>query len=125
MNLEREKMAIQRFETIRRRSEVVVHGDTVYIGGQVAENVYGDIEVQTRDVLATVDRLLLQAGSDRHHLLSARILLADIRDYEGMNAVWDEWLPPGDAPVRACTLQQLIDPRWRLEVIVMAARAGS
>ena len=115
-------MKLQRIDTVRRRSEVVIHNDTIYIGGQVATNTQGDIGAQTREVLDTVDLLLEQAGSNRNHLLSVRILLRDIADYAGMNAVWDEWIPPGNAPTRACTLQQLINPDWRLEIIAVAAR---
>ena len=114
-------MHIQRIDTIKRRSEVVVHNNTIYIGGQVATTTAGNIEVQTREVLDAIDTLLKQAGSSRNYLLSARILLADIADYAGMNAVWDEWIPLGYAPTRACTLQQLINPDWRLEIIAVAA----
>src|SRR2546428_14027465 len=117
-------MSIQRIETVKRRSEVVIHGDTIYIGGQGAVDTSGDIAAQTQQVLANLDRLLAQAGSDRSHLLSGRILLADRADYPGMNAVWDEWIPLGDAPTRACTLQQLINPGWRLEIIAVAAKPG-
>jgi len=115
-------MNLQRMGTVKRRSEVVIHDGTIYIGGQVAANTEGDIEAQTREVLDTIDQLLEQAGSSRNHLLSVRILLRDIADYAGMNAVWDEWIPPGHAPTRACTLQQLIDPDWRLEIIAVAAK---
>ena len=115
-------MHIQRIDTIKRRSEVVVHNNTIYIGGQVATTTGGNIEVQTREVLDAIDMLLQQAGSNRNHLLSVRILLVDIADYAGMNAVWDEWIPLGHAPTRACTLQQLINPGWRLEIIAVAAK---
>lgn len=115
-------MSIQRIDTVQRRSEVVIHDNTIYIGGQVADNTSGDIGDQTRAILDNIDRLLAQAGSDRTYLLSVRILLADIADYAGMNAVWDEWVPPGYAPTRACTLEQLIDPGWRLEIIAVAAK---
>ncbi|WP_211455422.1 RidA family protein [Collimonas antrihumi] len=115
-------MSIQRIDTVKRRSEVVIHDNTIYIGGQVADNTSGDIGAQTSAILANIDRLLAQAGSDRKQLLSVRILLADIADYAGMNAVWDEWIPLGYAPTRACTLQQLINPGWRLEIIAIAAK---
>lgn len=115
-------MSIQRIDTVKRRSEVVVHNNTIYIGGQVATNPQGDIEAQTREVLEAIDMLLQQAGSSRNHLLSVRILLRDIADYGGMNEVWDEWVSLGHAPTRACTLQQLINPDWRLEIIAVAAK---
>jgi enamine deaminase RidA (YjgF/YER057c/UK114 family) len=115
-------MSIQRIDTVKRRSEVVVHDNTIYIGGQVATNTQGNIEAQTREVLDAIDMLPQQAGSSRNHLLSVRILLVNIADYARMNAVWDEWIPLGHAPTRACTLQQLINPGWRLEIIAVAAK---
>lgn len=115
-------MTIERFEVARRRSEMVLHGNHLYIGGQVAEDTTGDIEAQTREVLANIERLLLDVGSNRQRLLSVRILLAYREDYAGLNRVWDEFFPEGHAPTRACTLAELIDPRWRVEMIAVAAR---
>lgn len=114
-------MTITRYDVVRRRAEMVVHDRTVYIGGQVAEASDGDIEAQTREVLESIDQLLERVGSDRSHLLSVRILLARREDYAGMNRVWDAWLPEGCAPSRACTLAELIDPTWRVEMIAVAA----
>lgn len=116
-------MHIERFEVVKRRADMVLHDNTVYIGGQVAENTDGDIEAQTRAVLANIERLLHSVGSDRSRVLSVRILLAQREDYEGLNRVWDEFFPAGQAPTRACTLAELINPDWRVEMIVLAARA--
>lgn len=116
-------MEIERFAATKRRSERVRYDDQLYIGGQVATDLNGDIEAQTREVLAGIEQLLLGAGSDRKRVLSVRILLADRKDYEGLNRVWDEFFPAGHAPTRACTLGQLIDPGWRVEMIVVAACA--
>ncbi|MBV6333130.1 RidA family protein, partial [Pseudomonas aeruginosa] len=82
----------------------------------------GDIQDQTRQVLENIDRLLQSVGSDRGQVLSVRILLAHREDYAGLNQVWDQWFPEGRAPTRACSLAELIDPRWRVEMIVVAAR---
>ncbi|MGE8149883.1 RidA family protein [Pseudomonas vancouverensis] len=114
-------MQIERFAAIKRRSEMVRYDNHLYIGGQVAEDVSGDIEAQTREVLAGIEQLLLSAGSDRTRVLSVRILLAHREDYAGMNRVWDAFFPEGHAPTRACTLAELIDPNWRVEMIVVAA----
>lgn len=115
-------MNIERFGVVKRRSEMVLHDNHIYIGGQVATDTSGDIEAQTREVLASIERLLLSVGSNRQRVLSVRILLAHREDYEGLNRVWDAFFPEGHAPTRACTLAQLIDPRWRVEMIVIAAR---
>ncbi len=115
-------MNIERFAVVKRRADMVVHDNTVYIGGQVAEDTSGDIEAQTQEVLITVERLLQSVGSDRSKVLSVRILLAHREDYAGLNRVWDAFFPEGHAPTRACTLAELIDPEWRVEMIVIAAR---
>lgn len=114
-------MEIERFKTAKRRSDMVRHDNHLYIGGQVAEDLSGDIEAQTQEVLATIEQLLISAGSNRKRVLSVRILLAHREDYEGLNRVWDAFFPEGHAPTRACTLASLIDPGWRVEMIVVAA----
>jgi len=114
-------MEIERFAVEKRRSDMVRYDNHLYIGGQVASDLSGDIGAQTREVLAGIEQLLLSAGSSRERVLSVRILLAHREDYEGLNRVWDEFFPEGHAPTRACTLAQLIDPGWRVEMIVVAA----
>lgn len=115
-------MEIQRFEVSARRSDMVIHGNTLYIGGQVAENTQGDIEAQTTEILNNLKELLARGGSDLTKVLSVRILLADKADYEGLNRAWDGFFPEGHAPARACTLEDLINPEWRVEMIITAAR---
>lgn len=114
-------MNIERHGTTRRYSDAVVHGDTVYLV-EVPPNPGADITAQTRELLASIDRLLAQAGSDKSRLLIATIYLADMADYDGMNAVWDEWVPEGCAPTRACVQARLANPGWRIEMVMTAAR---
>ncbi|PWV64448.1 RidA family protein [Plasticicumulans acidivorans] len=109
-------------EPALRYSEAVVHGDTVWLCGQVPENPDGDITAQTGEVLAAIDRVLALAGSTRRQLLSATIYLRDMADYAGMNAVWDAWIAPGPGPARACVRAEMADPRWRVEIQAVAAR---
>lgn len=113
---------IERKHTNQRMSQIVIHGNTVYLAGQVGEPQH-DIAQQTRDVLARVDALLEEAGSSREHLLQTTIWLADMADFAAMNAVWDAWVPAGCAPTRACGEAKLADPRLLVEVIVCAAKA--
>jgi enamine deaminase RidA (YjgF/YER057c/UK114 family) len=112
---------IERLHVGPRLSEAAVSAGTVYLAGQVAElDPDGDIEAQTREVLAHVDRLLAECGSDKAHLLSVQIFLADIADIARMNAVWDTWVVPGQTPPRATVQALLADPRWRIEMVVTA-----
>jgi enamine deaminase RidA (YjgF/YER057c/UK114 family) len=116
-----ERNDIERHGTTRRYSDVVAHGSTVYLV-EVPQPLSADIAGQTREVLASIDRLLVQAGSDRSRLLMVTIYLADMRDYAAMNEVWDEWVPEGTAPARACVEARLANPGYRVEVVVTAAR---
>ncbi|WP_439150533.1 RidA family protein [Sulfitobacter sp.] len=112
---------IERKHTNARMSQIVTHGDTVYLAGQVG-TPGASVEQQTRDCLDAVDRLLAEAGSDKAHMLQAIIWLADMADFAEMNAVWDAWVPEGAAPVRACGEARLAAPEYRVEVIITAAR---
>ncbi|HEX6705135.1 MAG TPA: RidA family protein [Albitalea sp.] len=115
---------VQRFEPGKRMSQAVVHNGTVYLAGQVAdEDPTQDIAGQTRQVLAMIDRLLEQAGSDKRHILMAQIFLADMADFAGMNSEWDRWVPAGHTPARATVQAALAVPEWKIEIVVTAAVA--
>ncbi len=115
---------LQRLHPGPRLSEAAVFNRTVYLAGQVADREPdADISGQTREVLGHVERLLAEAGSDKGRILQCQIYLADIADIGAMNAVWDAWIPAGCAPPRATVQAALADPRWRIEVVVVAALA--
>ena len=116
-------MSIRRFEVGPRMSQCVVHGNTVYTAGQVAQGARGaSVTEQTRDILATIDKLLAQAGTDKSRLLTANIWLADIATFEQMNQVWDAWVDSGNTPARATVQAQLAHPDYKVEIMVTAAR---
>jgi enamine deaminase RidA (YjgF/YER057c/UK114 family) len=116
-------MTIKRIEAGSRMSQAVVHGDTVYLAGQVAQKSPGKpVAEQTKEILASIDRLLKEAGSDKSKLLSANIWLADIARFNEMNEVWDAWLAPGSAPARATVEANLASPDFTVESMVIAAR---
>ena len=115
-------MEIKRLHTGARLSEVAIHNNTVYLAGQVAAATGQDAAGQTREVLAHVERLLNEAGSDKTCILFCQIYLADLADFAAMNAVWDEWVAPGHTPPRATVQAQLADPAWRVEIVVTAAQ---
>jgi enamine deaminase RidA (YjgF/YER057c/UK114 family) len=116
-------MTIQRFDTGPRMSQVVVHGDTVYLAGIVASNTAGEsVTKQTREVLSIIDGHLAKAGSDKSRLLSATIYLTDMTTFGEMNAVWDAWVSPGNTPARATVEVKLAAPRYNVEIMVTAGR---
>ena len=116
-------MTIQRFESGPRMSQAVVHGNTVYLAGQVAQKAAGkSVTDQTRDILETIDKLLAGAGSDKSKLLSAQIFLTDIATFNEMNKVWEAWVSPGNTPARATVEAKLAAPQYTVEIMVIAAR---
>ena len=115
-------MTITRFETGARMSQAVVHNGVVYLAGQVGEPG-ADVATQTKQVLASIDRLLALAGSDKTRILSAQIWMSDMAEFQKMNAVWDAWVAPGHAPARATGESKLAGPEYLVEIIVTAAQA--
>ena len=103
-----------------RMSQTVVHGNTVYLSGQVG-TAGADIETQTRDCLAKVDALLAEMGTDKSKALQIIVWLADMSDFAAMNAVYDAWIDPGSPPARACGEAKLATPELAVEFIVTAA----
>ena len=112
---------VKRFEIGARMSEMAVHNGVCYLAGQVAAGGATDIAGQTREVLAAIDALLAQAGTDKTHILRAQIFLADITDFPGLNAVWDSWVVAGHTPPRATVQAALAKPEWKVEIVVTAA----
>ena len=119
-------MTIERRNVGKRLSDLVIYapppgGRLVYLAGQVAEDPGADIDGQTRSVLRQIDRLLKEAGTDKKRILSATVYLADMSDYAAMNAVWDAWVPQGDAPARATVQARLANAAYRVEMQIVAA----
>lgn len=116
-------MSIQRHGTTRRYSDSVIYAGTIYFV-EVPANLDDAITAQTENLLASVDRLLAQAGSNKSNLLMVTVYLADMADYDAMNAVWDAWIPEGHAPTRACVQARLANPKYRVEMALTAAVQG-
>lgn len=111
---------IERSHTGTRMSQIVKHGDTIYLAGQVG-TAGASVAQQTQDCLDKIDALLAEAGSDNTRILQCVIWLADMADFEEMNGVWDAWVPEGHAPARACGEAKLARPDLLVELIVTAA----
>lgn len=114
---------IERVGVARRYSNIVLHEDRAYFSGYVPENTPGQaIDSQTQDVLDQIADSLAEIGSRKAKLLQATIWLTDMADFEAMNTVWERWIEPGHAPARATVQARLADPRYRIEIQVVAAR---
>ncbi len=116
-------MSVERKEVGPRMSQIVIHGNTVYLAGVVARGAAGkSVGDQTKDILSTIDGYLKQAGTDKSKLLSANIWLTDIATFNEMNAVWDGWVSAGNTPARATVEAKLAAPQYGVEIMVIAAR---
>ena len=116
-------MTIQRFETGPRMSQVVVHGNTVYLAGVVANKTAGEsVTKQTQEVLSIIEGHLAKAGSDKSKLLSATIYITDMKTFPEMNAAWDAWVSQGNTPARATVEAKLAAPQYNVEIMVTAAK---
>jgi len=113
--------SIQRVNVEKRLSDMAVYNGVAYLAGQVAEDTSQDIAGQTRQVLAAVDRLLAQAGSDKSRILMAQIFVANMKEFDGMNQAWDAWVAGGNAPPRATVEARLANPDYKVEIVVTAA----
>ena len=115
-------MKIDRFHIGARLSEMAIHHGTVYLAGQIAEDSSQNMEGQTRQVLAAIDKLLMEAGTDKTKVLMAQIFITDMRLFAEMNKVWDSWVVAGQTPPRATVEAKLATPAHLVEIVVTAAQ---
>lgn len=114
-------MPITRHKVTPRASHAVVHDGTVYLSGQIPSDPSAPFAGQATQVLGKIDDLLAVAGSDKSKVLSATVYLADIRHYDELNAAWDTWIDTANPPTRTTVAAVLANPRWLLEIAVVAA----
>lgn len=114
---------ITRLNVEPRYSDAAIYNGVVYLAGQVPDDATADMATQTQQVLATIDRLLLEAGSHKSRILMCQIFLADIANIGVMNQVWDAWVDSVNSPPRATVQAPLANPDWKIEVVVTAAVA--
>jgi enamine deaminase RidA (YjgF/YER057c/UK114 family) len=114
-------MEVKRLVPGPRMSQCVIAGGLVFLAGQVADDTAAGVEAQTDNVLAKIDALLAQAGSDKTRIVSATIYLPDIGTFADMNKAWDRWVAPGATPARATVEARLASAGYRVEIQVVAA----
>ncbi|MCF8467901.1 MAG: RidA family protein [Sneathiella sp.] len=114
-------MTIERIDPGTRMSQAVVHGNTVYLAGQVGAPSES-VTAQTLAICAKIDDLLARVGSGKSKMLQATIWLSDMAYFSEMNAVWDSWIDPKNPPTRACGESKLATPDYKVEIIIIAAK---
>lgn len=111
---------ITRFDFDTRIHHGVVHNGTLYLTGQVAEPGQSAAS-QMHEVLAKIDALLAKAGTDKTRILHVQMWLDDVRDFDEVNVVWDQWMPKEHAPARSSGQGRMAKPGMLVELIVTAA----
>ena len=116
----RRNQSLERFDVSSRFTELIKYGDLVFMSGQLGEGE--TIEEQTRNALSIIDSLLEKAGTNKNNIVELTIWLQDIeRDYNGMNKVYDDWLPKdGPPPPRACIEAKLFSKKYFVEIRAVA-----
>ncbi|KKX33148.1 RidA family protein [Rhizobium sp. LC145] len=114
---------IKRHRKHRIMHGVVEHNGVLYLGGHAANDISLGMREQTLQTCAKLDEVLAECGSDKHHILSARIYLTDMSRKEEMNEAWLEWIDGDDLPSRATIgVADLGDPRRLIEIVLIAAK---
>ena len=101
------------------RSRAVVHDGLVLTVAVTPDPAPPGLYEQTVNALKRIDESLAMAGSDKSHILSAIIYIADIGRKEEMNTAWDEWVDLAHPPMRAC-LGVDLEPPHLVEIVVTA-----
>ncbi len=114
-------MSIKRLNAGPRLSQAVVHGNTVYVAGQVSAEPAASAKGQTEQILKKIDGLLAATGSDKSKLLSATVYVASMGYYDEMNVAWEAWVDPANTPARATIEARLASPKYLVEIMVVAA----
>ena len=117
---------IDRQGTTKRYSDSTSYGGVVHLV-EVPTIEDGTIESQAESLFSSLDQAMTRAGTDKSRLLMVQVYLTDLEaDYEGFNSVWEDWLPPGCAPARACVeVSRLARKGWKVELVVTAAKPES
>lgn len=111
---------IRRIEPGNRMSQAVIANGFVFLAGQVADDTSVGVHEQTKQILASIDQLLAEAGTDKSRIVSANVYLSDIATFEEMNAAWDAWVAKDAAPARATVEAKLAAPEYKVEIQVVA-----
>ena len=108
-------------------SQAVVAGKTIYLRGQVAqdldtrENVaVGDAAGQAEQVMRNIARLLEECGAGLEHLVSCHVYLTDIRHREPVYRVLGEHLSGVHPVFTGLVVSGLARPEWVVEVTAVA-----
>ncbi|OUZ12397.1 enamine deaminase RidA [Aeromicrobium sp. PE09-221] len=107
--------------------QAVVAGDTVYVRGQIGQNLdtsasvgIGDVEAQTEQAMSNIEMLLHEAGSSMEHLVKLTIYLIDPRYRETVYRTIGRWTKGVHPISTGLIVSALARPEWLVEVDAIA-----
>lgn len=115
------------WSTANPYSYAIRTGNTLFMSGIVARNpkdnqpVEGDMATQTKAVMATAGELLKAAGFGFEHVVSSRVFITDVADFQAMNQNYTPSFPK-DPPARATVVTPLPGPTYKVEMTMTAYR---
>ncbi|MGA9269241.1 MAG: Rid family detoxifying hydrolase, partial [Lutimonas sp.] len=93
-------------EPIGPYSQAVLHGDTLYVSGQIAIDpesgnlLQKDIESETRRVMKNMGAVLNEAKMDFSNVIKCSIFIKDMNDFKKINKIYGSFFDPVTAPAR-------------------------
>lgn len=112
--------SIKRYGTTQRWSDATAFQNIAFFC-EVPDNPTESMREQSTRVLALLESSLLKANASKQTMLSCTIYITNRADVALFNEVWDQWVPTGCAPVRACVIADLVDPALKVEIQMTAA----
>ena len=107
--------------------QAVVAGSTVYLRGQVGQDLdtaesvgIGDVEAQAERAMANIDQLLREAGGRLEDICKVVVYLVDVRYREPVYRVMGRWLAGVHPVSTGLVVSALARPEWLVEIDVTA-----
>lgn len=107
-------------------SQIVLDDCYAYFAGLVAADfpdgvaVLGDVAAETRVVMAAISEMLKEVGLSFEDVVKAEVHLADLSDFDAMDAAYREYFPPGVYPARTTTESPRLFGGSKVEMTVQA-----
>jgi len=114
-------MEIHRINPREWNCNAAVFGNMVFCSGMVADDKALGMKGQTAQVLKKIDTVLAQAGTNKSHLLSATVYMADASLKDEMNEAWMAWVDRSNLPTRTA-VGAVLTPGTMVEITVIAAK---
>lgn len=109
-------------------SQAIRVGDTVWLAGQISLDpvtgglITGDIEIETRQVMANIDAVLKAAGLELKDVVQTQVYLVDLNEYQKFNEVYAEYFP-SSPPARAVVQVSRLPRDAKVEIMMTAHRS--